>query len=400
VSPAAPERSPSLRREAAAWAIAIAVASGIIAALGYRARDPDSVLYARIAGDLAKRPVAEWLAPAWPPGAYMQGHFCEHPAGLFVPAALLARAGYPAEQAAYAMNAVYQALALALIPRLALSLAPALEARALAFFLQLLPIAFTYRIRANHEALVLLAIVVALLGVERSRADARWGVLTIAGLAGLLLVKGMLAAPALAACSAWAWLRPAPERAWRPWLGLGLAALALPMLVLGYELAFRAATGESFLAHYQAGWVRQELVRGPFERLTSFSYVLVWYAARVLWFAFPWSLVALMAMPLALRGLGARRAPAFALLATLLYLVPLACSERKADRYIFPVYFIVAAAGVLAGLGRWPRLSTFAERLDRRQPYATVALFLLLFALHIAGGWLNLPYVKIWGPES
>jgi 4-amino-4-deoxy-L-arabinose transferase-like glycosyltransferase len=385
--------------EVAAWTVALALAALSLAALDYHARDPDSVLYARIAADLAKRPVSEWIAPTWPAGAYMQGYFREHPVGLFVPAALFARAGYPAEQAAYALNALYQALTLALVPRLALAVAPAAQARALGILLQLLPIAFAYRIRANHEPLLLLCFIVALLGVEHSRRDGRWGALTVLGLAGLLLVKGMLAAPALLACAAWAWLRPAPDGKSRTWIPLGLAAAALAGLVAFYESAYRTATGESFLGYYVGRWVGDGSLRSPLDRSLGFGYVFIWYAARVIWFAFPWSLAALAAIPAAARGLRARHAAAFALVVTLLYLVPFAFSERKAERYIFPVYFVVASAGWLATFGRFPRLAALAQRLER-WPHATVLLWLALFALHIAAGYGQLPRIKLWAPDS
>jgi hypothetical protein len=386
--------------ELAAWGLAVALAASTIALLGYQTRDPDSVLYARIAADLSARPMDEWIAPHWPPGVYMQGFFREHPIGLFVPAALLASCGYPAEQAAYAMNALYQALALALLPRLAACVAAPVEARALAFFLQLLPIAFAYRIRANHEQLLLLCFVAALLGVERSRREARWGALTVIGLAALLLAKGLLAAPALLACGAWAWLRPPEAGRSRSWIGLAAAPFVLGGLAVAYEAAYRAATGESFLGEYLGRQAGHGALGGPLERLTAWGYVFIWYAARVLWFALPWSLTALAALPAAVRGLRARQVSAFALATTLLYLVPFAAAERKAERYIFPVYFVVAATGLIAAFARYPRLRALTARLDRAQPYATVLLWLALFALHIASGALHLPRIKIWAPDT
>ena len=43
------------------------------------------------------------------------------------------------------------------------------EARALRLFAQLLPIAFTFRVRANHESALLLCLLLALYGLERAR---------------------------------------------------------------------------------------------------------------------------------------------------------------------------------------------------------------------------------------
>ena len=149
--------------------------------------------------------------------------------GLLVPAALLASIGYPPEQAAYALNTLYQCATLVLVPRLAATLVSGFEARALAWLLQLLPIAFTYRVRANHEQALLLCLVVALVGTDWSRRHARFAVLTALGLVGMLLVKGtfavfgpLLCAPgwsravAIRAAGA-AWRGPAPVSLSQRW---------------------------------------------------------------------------------------------------------------------------------------------------------------------------------------
>ena len=65
---------------------------------------------------MSEAPAAGWIAPDFPPGWYMSGPFREHPAGLLAPAAALARLGYPAPQAAYALNALYQVLTIVLAP--------------------------------------------------------------------------------------------------------------------------------------------------------------------------------------------------------------------------------------------------------------------------------------------
>ena len=101
------------------------------------------------------------------------------------------------------MNAVYQVLGIVLLQRLAATLVPGLEARALGWLIQLLPIAFTFRIRANHEAAVLLCLLAALYGTERARRERRLALLIVAGLVGLLLVKGLLAVFGPALCVLW-----------------------------------------------------------------------------------------------------------------------------------------------------------------------------------------------------
>lgn len=397
-----------------AWLAALLGAGAVLAALDYRTRDPDSVLHTKIVEQISPRPLPEWIAPVWPPRWYMQGLYREHPVGIAVLPALLARTGYPAEQAAYVVNALYQVLALLLIQRLALTFADGLEARTLGWTLQLLPIAFTYRIRANHEAAILLCLLAALYGTERSRAQPLWAALTAVALVAMALVKGIFVLFGPIACAAWLLVRGRGERTQAgSWPLLAIATAAVPAVAAVYEALYRAAVGEPFLAVYlsrQLG-VASEAHSDVF--LLQKAYNLVWYLARVLWFAFPWSLAllgaawarapALAALVRAPEGGRPEEGPARAdqglavvLLLSAVYLGVFTLSDRKADRYLFPVYWAVGACGTVGALRRWPALRRAAARVDRLGPLAPVAVWTLTFALHIAGGKLHLPRIKIW----
>jgi 4-amino-4-deoxy-L-arabinose transferase-like glycosyltransferase len=395
-----------------AWALALAAAWCALAVLGYRARDADSRLYAEIAARMSEAPAAGWIAPDFPPGWYMSGLFREHPAGLFVPAAALARLGYPAPPAAYALNALYQVLTIVLLQRLAATLVPGLEARALGWLVQLLPIAFTFRIRANHEQAVLLCLVASLYGIERARTRPRWALLTAAGLVGLLLVKGVLAVFGPALCALWLLARrgtasaPAPsDRA--AWLGLAAGIAAMGATASVYEHLYRHVTGEPFWSLYLARQLGVAAAGGG-TGVAAKLYNLVWYTGRVLWFPFPWSLALAAAAWRALR-IGPRSGPGLddlargALAGTLftvatmtLYVGLFSLFARRADRYIFPVYYAVGAAGAVAALRASTRLRRLAERLDR--PWVPAAVWAVAFCAHVFAGRLGLPTVKVWTP--
>ena len=401
-----------------AWALVLAAAWVALAALGYGSRDPDSRLYAEITAQMAQAPAAGWIAPDFPAGWFMSGRFREHPAGLFVPAALLARLGYPAGQAAYAMNALYQAATLVLLPALAAALVDGRQARALGWLLQLLPIAFTYRVRANHEQALLLCLVVALLGTERSRRSPRWALLTAAGLVGLLLVKGVFAVFGPALCTLWLLAcRRESAREARPesaaWIGLALAVVVMAGAALVYEVWYRAATGEAFWPLYLSRQLGQATaaggagagLAGAGDVVWRKAANLVWYLGRILWFAFPWSLLLLAA---AWQAWGRRRreagvisardsaGAAFVTGTLLVYVLAFSLFDRRADRYVFPVYFAVGAAGATAALRRSTRFASFADRLDR--PWTPAALWGLAFVAHVLAGPLGLPTVKV-GPS-
>ncbi len=161
-----------------AWLAVLGLGAMALAALGYQARDADSRLYSELAARMAAEPLPHWIAPRFPPGWFMSGLFREHPVGIHLLPALLARLGYPALQASLAVNGLYVALSLVLLERLAATLVSGVEARALVLFAQLLPIAFTFRIRANQESAVLLCLLLALYGIEQARRrpafGARW----------------------------------------------------------------------------------------------------------------------------------------------------------------------------------------------------------------------------------
>jgi 4-amino-4-deoxy-L-arabinose transferase-like glycosyltransferase len=394
------------RLEAVAWILALGAGAAVLAWRGYRAQDADSRLYAEIAVGISRQPVERWIAPEWPPGWYRHGHFREHPVGIHVLPALLARLGYPAAQAAYAVNGLYQVLTLVLLVRLASTMVEGTEARSLAWLVQLLPIAFIYRIRANHEPAVVLCLLVALLGTEGARTRRRDVALIVVGLVGLLLVKGVLAVLGPAACALWLLARHVTARAPAPslrpaWIGLALASVAMGVAAVVYELAYRRVTGESFFGPYLGQQLGIAAMPRSAAHLADKAYNLVWYLGRVLWFPFPWSLILLGAARSGpTKDARARAGILFVAGLTVLYVGLFSLSDRRADRYIFPVYYAVGAAGILAAQRLWPRLGALAARVDRRVPLVPVGLWVLLFVLHLLGGPLGLPIVKVWGPEA
>jgi 4-amino-4-deoxy-L-arabinose transferase-like glycosyltransferase len=378
--------------------------------VGYTTRDADSRLYAQIAARMAVEPLASWIAPVVPPGWPIGGLFREHPVGIHLLPALLARLGYPALQAAFVANALYQVLSLILLQRLASTLVNGAEARALAWIVQLLPIAFTYRIRANHEQALLLCLLLALLGIERARRRWwPWGLAVVAGLVGLLLVKGVLVVMGVGACAVWLLVRQATEpdvRAGGAWASLLVAVLAMLATAGLYEQLYRQATGEAFWTVYLGRQLGIATADQSAAGLAQKAYNLVWYLGRVLWFPFPWSLTFAAAV-LSPRSRvndgsegGARAGVLFVLLLTSMYLGAFSLSDRRADRYIFPVYYAVAGAGAVAALRAWPRFHDFAARVDRGHAWVPAALWATMFGLHLLGGWLGLPTVKIWAPDS
>ncbi len=410
--------------EALAWTAALAVVGILLPLLSYGTRDADSRLYAQIAAGMSEQPVSRWIAPDWPPGWYGKGHFLEHPVGTFLAPAALGALGYPAPQAAYLVNALWQIGSLLLLAALARRFATGAEARALLFLLQVIPIAFTYRVRANQEQLLLFLLLLAVYATERVRASGAWAPVLAAAFVGLVLVKGLVGLVALPVCALWLLARGGEEapRRWAVRSGVALASslAVVALAIAGYETLHRDATGGSFLSFYLHRQMAPALGSQSDALVARKAYNAFWYAARLLWFPFPWSLALLAATALyvgsrtrrttspgagrpgldvagpglrspALRGLG------FALGVALLYLGLFSLSDRRADRYIFPAYFAVAAAGAVVAMRAGRRGPAFASWLARLPAWSPAALWLLLILVHVgAGRLLHLPTMKVW----
>jgi 4-amino-4-deoxy-L-arabinose transferase-like glycosyltransferase len=378
--------------------VALALTATLIALTHFTSRDNDSFLYAGISARLSQLPVAQWIAPDWWGFWTLHGPYCEHPVGLFVLPAALGRLGYPAEQAAYAVNALWQVASLVLASLIAAFVIAPREARALAWMLQLLPIAFVFRVRANHEYAVLAFVLLAVYCTERARARAGWTAGMVAGFVAVLLVKGVFAFIVPVACALWLLARATSwsdlRRAWPPWAAIAVMPLAGAVVTWAYEAAYLSVTGRSFLQVYRSRQVPEGALTAG-SPLVRASYSLAWYAARVVWYAFPWSLFAVLLVvegvrrgwtwpwkekPAAAPG-AAIQGAWFALATGLVLVAGFSLAHRKADRYIFVVYFLLSAAGAVAAIRRYAWLQRAVERLDR--PWIPPALFVFLFLLRL-----------------
>jgi Dolichyl-phosphate-mannose-protein mannosyltransferase len=357
------------------WLCVVAAAAALLVAVDFRSGDPDSALYARLSAAIAPTPVGRWIAPEWAGAWNLQGPFREHPVGILLLPAAAIRLGVPSAQAPYIVNMLYQVAVILLIPLVACVVVARSEARALAWVLQLLPIAFVFRIRANQEHPVLMAFVAMLYATHRARTHPAWGLLVALAFCFFLLVKGAFAMFALVAAALWLLLMPTPPGGsdrWA-WVGLVLALVVAAMLVVGYEAFYVRTTGDSFLTFYRARRLGDSMSLTE-PGVLRHSLVNVWfYVLRVLWFAAPWSLFALAAAWTWLRvkrsgvssahlGDTTERALAWALLVTAVYIVVLSPALVRAERFIFPAYFVIGAAGAVTAMRYFDGFRRFALR--------------------------------------
>jgi 4-amino-4-deoxy-L-arabinose transferase-like glycosyltransferase len=382
-----------------AWGVGVALVASLIVATGFASDDPDSALYAGIADRMHHEPVAKWIAPEWWgfwPEAAMTGFFREHPAGIFWAPAALGRLGLPPLQGAYVVGVAAALGALLLIGGLVSRLSSAADGRAALILLQLMPAAFIFRIRANHEYPMLFALTLMLTGLSLVGRSWRFAPLVGGGLVLALLVKGVFVVMLLLVAGLWIVINPTAEARARQRgiiaVGLGVAAMAATAWV--YDWQYQRVTGELFWSAY---WQRQlgpVTMSTPIEGGSTLLHNLFFYISRLLWHPAPWSFALLAALwawrrrireiwsspPSSVRR-GLLLAVAFAVASVAL----LAPSSRFAERYVFSATYAIGTAGAVLAYQRWPSVRTSINRADAMIPAlpAMTWTFLMLARLFL-----------------
>jgi 4-amino-4-deoxy-L-arabinose transferase-like glycosyltransferase len=285
-----------------------------------------------------------------------------------------------------------------MIRRVAAPLVQPHEAAAVAWAAMLLPIAFVYRIRANQEYPLLVLVLVALYATERSRAGAGWIFVTAAAAVALFLVKGIFVVFVPVLCALWLLLvrRDSRESTAWPWAGIVLSVVAVALAATGYEVLYRRMAGDSFFSYYieQRLGSNTGLNADAVPRVTDRLSNVLWYGARVIWFATPGSLILVLAAFRRGRST-ARLSPALAycLAVAAVYVTVMSLGSNRADRFVFPAYFSIGVGGAVVAMRRWARVEQAARWIERREPYGTPLLWFVLFMLTFLTA-SRLPYVQ------
>lgn len=385
------------RREIVLWAIGFVFISILLVAVGFNSDDPDSALYAALSARLADGPPSHWIAPEWWGHWEHTGLFREHPVGVLLVPTLLGAIGVPGVQAAYIVGIGAGVASIVLIAWFIARFTSVADGRAALVLLQLLPLAFIFRIRANHEYPMLVCLLVALVGLDAVRRSWRWIWVTPVALCAAALVKGAFVAVPLLAIGCWLLVNPlrANGPAWRAYFAVAIGVVAIAGMAIGYDALYIKVTGESFWAGYWARQFAPLTLGGTTGNEPTILHHMGFYALRLFWHPAPWSL-ALAAVAWTSRhewrqqwsamSERARRGLLFGLgftMATVLMLTP---ASRFAERYIFSANYALAAVGIVVALHAWPRLRAAFERFDQMIPALPVLCWTALMLLRLVIG--------------
>lgn len=385
------------RRDCWVWAAAFILAAGLLVATGFASDDGDSALYAGISSRLAEEPASRWIAPQWWGFWDSSGLFREHPAGVFWLPTLLDRLGIPAMQGAYIQGIAAGLGSLLLIGVLVARVTNNADGRASLVWLQFMPVAFVFRIRANHEYPMLFCLVLALVAIDGVRRSWRWLPVLAAALTGALLIKGVFVLFILLSVGLWILLNPARVAGsmMRPIAGVAISLGVMALVALVYDRIYLSATGETFWGPYWRRQLSPVTIATPFTSATSWLGHVAFYLSRLLWHPAPWSLALLfVAWQRRSRFAWRRlfdpdlRGVTFVLAFVVIVVALLTPSSRFAERYAFSATYAVAALGIVVACRLWPVLREWPTRWAAGTMTPAV-IWLGLIVLRLAlGPWL------------
>lgn len=348
------------------FAVACAAACLIVSAFTPFYSDSDSSCYSYLSQKLAEQPPARWCAPQWEGHGGNQGLFRDHPPGILWLPAVMIRLGVKKSAAALWANFLYILFGLYFIFRLASLWGGRAFGWGAVWAYALTPIFVQYLIRANQEPPLNLAVAAGIYGLARSREARRYGILFVAALLFAVAIKGM-SAVILSLLAVLYWLVVSRNR--RTFVFILAGHLAAAAAVVAFELWYRGVAQTSFLSGYLSFQGGRSF--GPIFHPLRRLYGLAWYGGRALWFAAPWVyflLYGFLRSKKSARVLWDDLFLRFLAIGSLAVIVLFAMSDRKADRYIFPAYTLLAIAGSRVWLTLKPKAADFLARHERQFP--------------------------------
>jgi 4-amino-4-deoxy-L-arabinose transferase-like glycosyltransferase len=388
---------PLSRRDAAVWIGGFVLVAALLVFTGFASDDPDSALYAALSARLAEGPPARWIAPEWWGHWDGEGLFREHPIGVLLLPTLLGALGIPGVQAAYIVGMAAGLAYILIIGHLIARISTPIDGRLALVLIQIMPVAFIFRIRANHEYPMLLCLLLTIVGLDGVRRSWRWLPVPAVALTAALLIKGVFVAIPLLAAGLWILCNPRgiAGAAWRPVAACVVAGLTMASAAVAYDALYLQVTGEAFWGPYWDRQLAPLTLSAPVGGESTFLSHLGFYLLRLLWHPAPWSLAMVAAAWRWRRGIARRwrglpEAPRRALAFTLLFagasILLLSPASRFAERYAFSATYATAAAGTVVALHTWPALRRVLAHLDGQLPALPALCWLVLMILRLTLG--------------
>ena len=340
------------------WCVAVILAAICIISFDYRARENDTRLYNLFVEQLTQRPLIELMTPKWnnlsvygenEPSPYVRDHF----AGQFFLPVLAAKAGLSPAHALYVFNVTYRIIFLYLFFLFAAHFFSRDKSLFLLYSMQFMLITFNFLLRANHEPLILVTTLLAMLGALKFTQNRWWLLGLVGGLMGVFLTKGLATIYVPIFCViAFLGGRDKPLASKKELVILLSSFLSIPLVVLLHEIYFRSVTGFPFFERYIQiqFFERTGAENTRYWFLLQKAYNFMYYFGRCFSYVLPWTLLGIYVL---LKKWITKTSFNMASKERRFYLILISCvvvqmamfsvSDRLASRYVFTSYYFMGA---------------------------------------------------------
>ncbi|MBF0205462.1 MAG: hypothetical protein HQK53_01100 [Oligoflexia bacterium] len=345
------------------WTVVLIFASIVLSQTNHTSSSNDSRFYSELVEEYHDKNWKEIIAPKWGdnygerPDSLMRDQF---PGQLLLGVAV-SKLGVPPKHALHVVQMFFQVATIFLLFQIATFFIGKTDALVLFYGLLLIPTAFSYNIRGNHESGIAFFMVLSLLsGIKLNQNSKRWIFIGIFCAVTLLLIKGPFAIFSPVLFSLGYFFRTSKQCPSSPTerslyiLTVVLSVFFVILTALGYEFLYRLATNESMLEEFY----RKQFMERAFELRSTYPFLiqklvnLYFYLDCCVTYALPWIIFVpfiLFIKKFKFKKIAFLNSKLSWLLILASFLLCFVCSipNRLAARYVYPAYYLFAAWSIL-----------------------------------------------------
>lgn len=379
------------------WLGAFFIAAFVLSGTHFQSKSNDSKYYTNLVVRYHNQSWQKILTPTWGenfwgfnPDSYMRDQF----PGQLILGVAITKLGVPAEQALHVIEMLLQILSLFLLVKISCHFISYETASVLFYGFMLIPLAFSYTIRANHEVGIMFFSFIALYAGLNLSFSIYWLIPIVLSTVMLLLIKGPFFIFGLSLAAIGYYFSKGKFSSGRLVFTLGLSLFVVLLTAYSFEILFYNLTTQSFFSEFYKIQIEQRAMPTAqehsfvFQKMLNFFYYFWHYLA----YSLPWS--ALVCIIILKKGTQGKfisemleflklRLSQCLLCSAFLFALVFSLSDRIAGRYVFPGYYLFSAWIILLLLHLSKSFTEVHLRLSRIGLHIVVpSLWLIAFALH------------------
>jgi 4-amino-4-deoxy-L-arabinose transferase-like glycosyltransferase len=377
------------------WLFVFIIASILLSIGQFKSTSNDSNYYTDLVIRYHDKPLSVALTPKWGENtwgfnktAYMQDQM---PGQLMLGIALT-KIGVPPTQALHILEMGLQILSVFILVQIVTYFTHSKIGLVLLYTLLLIPLAFSYNIRANHESGILFFSVLSLYAGLRLSSEFKWKLISVFSIFGLMWIKGPFLLFGFILTSLGFFIGKQSRKIHHLILTFLMAFIVCGASGYLFENFYRNITNESFFKSFYDIQITQRTFFAHQNR--SFFLQKFWNFQYYLWhylvYSMPWSLMCILYVVKNFRRDTFRfmKGPLSKCLlsSALIFLIIFTFSDRSASRYAFPGYYLMSTWFILFLFYSSPSFRNIHEKIYRLGiHYVAPTLWFLAFVIHFIG---------------